>query len=211
MEDKKVLTEAYTTNEGDYIWKILRNRDLTSKNKLGEVLSVLKKLNPSLTNIDMIHPGEKIIIPLIITPIINKEPPGDITEIETVSLSDLENIEYYTVSKGDSLIKVINDKYSVPRHKLYNEYLDQLRKLNPDLKNLNNIVPGQKIRLPIYSPTIARGTIEEKPVETKQENAVERPEAKEIGDHLGRIFYPDRRRMHPAGKALYSSENRRAD
>ncbi len=188
LGDKKVLAETYTAKEGDHIWQLLRSRDLLKKNKLGGVLAALKKLNPSLTNIDMIHPGEKIIIPLVITPVTDRELPGDTADLETVSLSDLDNLEYYTVSQGDSLIKVINNKYSIPGDKLYNEYLNQLRKLNPDLKDLDHILPGQKIRLPIYSPKVARGTIEEKPEKTKQKINVPGPEAREMGDHLNRIF-----------------------
>ena len=98
------------------------------------------------------------------------------------------NSRDYTVSEGDTLVKVINEKYSMPGDILYNEYLDQLRKLNPDIKDLDHILPGQKVRLPIYSPKIVRGTIEEKPQKTKQDTNVLRSEAKEIGDHLNKIF-----------------------
>ena len=188
LDNKKILTETYTAKEGDHIWQILRKKDLLKKNKLGGVLSTLKKLNPSLSNIDMIHPGEKIIIPLVITPITNTETPEDTANIETVSLTDMKNLEYYTVSPGDSLIKVINKKYSIPGNELYNEYLNQLKKLNPDLKDLNHIYPGQKVRLPIYSPKVVRGTIEQKPAEPKQDIKPLKLEAKEMGDHLNRIF-----------------------
>ena len=69
LDNDKILTESYVARDGDHIWKILRNKNLLKKNNLGEILSALKKLNPSLSNIDLIHPGEKIIIPLVITPI----------------------------------------------------------------------------------------------------------------------------------------------
>jgi LysM repeat protein len=187
LDNKKILTETYTAKEGDHIWQLLRSRDLLKKNKLGGVLSALKKLNPSLSNIDMIHPGEKIIIPLVITPITNKDEPENTADIETVSLKDIENLEYYTVSSGDSLIKIINKKYSIPGNELYDEYLNQLKKLNPGLKDLDHIYPGQKVRLPIYSPKVVRGTIEQKPVKPKKDKIL-KPEAKELGNHLNRIF-----------------------
>ena len=188
LDNKKVLTETYTAKEGDHIWQLLRNRDLLKRNKLGGVLSALKKLNPSLSNIDMIHPGEKIIIPLVITPITNREHPDKIEELETVSLEDMENLEYYTVSPGDTLTKVINKKYSISGHELYDEYLNQLKKLNPDLKDPDHILPGQKVRLPIYSPKIVRGEIEEKIKKPEQDIASVRLEVKELGDKLNRIF-----------------------
>ena len=188
LGNKKVLAETYTAKEGDHIWQLLRNRDLLKSNKLGGVLAALKKLNPSLTNIDMIHPGEKIIIPLVITPITGRNTPDNISDLETISLSDMENLEFYTVNQGDSLIKVINKKYSIPGDELYSEYLNQLKKLNPDIKDLDHILPGQKIRLPIYSPKIVRGTIEEKSQKPKKDTEAMRLKVKEIGDNLNRIF-----------------------
>ena len=188
LEDKKVLTETYVAQKGDHIWKILRSKNALEKNNLGDLLFALKKLNQGLSNIDLIHPGEKIIIPLIITPVSNREKPENMADAETASIEDLENLEYYTVRSGDSLIRVINDKYSVPGDDLYNEYLGQLKKLNPEIKNLNKIYPGQKVRLPIYSPKIARGVIEEKPTESKPNDDSLRIINKEKGEHLKKIF-----------------------
>ena len=67
LENKKILTETYVAQKDDHIWKILRKKNLLEKSNLGDVLYILKKLNHSLSNLDMIHPGEKIIIPLFIT------------------------------------------------------------------------------------------------------------------------------------------------
>ena len=188
LENKKILTEAYVAQKGDHIWQILRNRDLLKKNKLGGVLSALKKLNPSLSNIDKIHPGEKIIIPLVITPVGGTEQAENISDIQSAPLEDIENLEYYRVKSGDNLIKIINKKYSIPINNLYEDYLGQLKKLNPDIKNLNYIYPGQKIRLPIYSPKVARGTIEEIPQKLKHDHDALKQINKEKGDHLKKIF-----------------------
>ena len=69
VNGKKILTEKYVVRKGDYVWKILRQKDLTKKKKnLFELLSVFKKLNTNLHNLDLVHPGEKIIIPLKIMP-----------------------------------------------------------------------------------------------------------------------------------------------
>ena len=186
LDNDKILTESYVARDGDHIWKILRNKNLLKKNNLGEILSALKKLNPSLSNIDLIHPGEKIIIPLVITPITNEEKPGKIARAEAIPLEDIKNLEYYTLRPGDSIIRVINKKYSIPEKDLYNEYLDQIKKLNPDIKDLNNVSPGQKVRLPIYSPKVVRGTIEKSP--QKPDNEALRQINKEKGDHLKKIF-----------------------
>ena len=67
VDDKKVLTESYVVKEGDWIWKMFRERGLLEKRNLSELLAILKKLNSSLGNLDVILPGQKIIIPLKIS------------------------------------------------------------------------------------------------------------------------------------------------
>ena len=60
------------------------------------------------------------------------------------------------------MIKVVLGKYNIPPARLYKEYLQLVRKLNPSIKNLNKIYPGQRIRLPIYSPQVVRKQIKRK-------------------------------------------------
>jgi hypothetical protein len=188
MDDKKVLTETYVAKDGDHIWQILRSREVFNKNKLGDILYTLKKLNKSLTNMDMIHPGQKIVIPLIITPVDGRKPPENIEDVETVDITDIENPDLYTVMPGDSLIRVLNKKFAMGESEFYNEYLDQLKKLNPGLTDLNTIYPGQKVRLPIYSPRIARGKIREEAPKKEVNEEIIRIENREKGDHLSKIF-----------------------
>jgi hypothetical protein len=188
VDNKKVLTETYVTKDGDHIWQILRSKEVFNKNKLGDILYTLKKLNKNLTNMDMIHPGQKIVIPLIITPVDGREPPENTEDIETVSITDIENPDLYTVMPGDNLIRILNKKFSMPENEFYNEYLDQLKKLNPELHDLNAIYPGQKVRLPIYSPKVARAKIKEETPEKKKDEEAIKLQNKEKGEHLNRLF-----------------------
>ncbi len=148
---------------GDYIWKIFRERGLLEKRNIPKLLSTLKKLNGSLENLDLIHPGEKIIIPLTITPIKGlPKPAGKVSEIPIVPLESLKemDMENYTVKPGDSLIKVVKGRYNIHLKNLYDEYLELVKRLNPSIKDLDIIHPGQIVRLPIYSPQIVRMPIE---------------------------------------------------
>ena len=188
IDNKRILTERYTVKKGDYLWKILRKKGLMKKRKLQETLSLLKKLNPSLTNLNLIHPGEKIVIPLIISPIGVKTP----VELKTPAPTPIKKIkdlalEYYTVKPGDSLIKVVKDRFKIPDKDLHNEYLEMLKKLNPEIRNLNSIYPGQKIKLPIYSPQVIKRAIKtDKPVQP--EVLMQRKAIRNTGRQLGRIF-----------------------
>jgi len=160
--DKKILTQEYTVRNGEYIWKILREKGLLKTWNLPELLSVLKKLNSSLPNLHLVHPGEKVIIPLRIVPISTgplEERPSSVEVTPVSSLKEME-FENYTVMPGNSLIRIAKGRYKIRPKELRNEYLPLLMKLNPAIKNLNIIHPGQVIRLPIFSPEIVRKPIE---------------------------------------------------
>lgn len=160
--DNKVLAEEYIVQDGDYIWKILRQKGLLKRRNLSELLSVLKSLNRSLGNLDLVHPGEKIIIPLRITPIAGAPSHEDSSGRKITPLAALKelNSENYTVKPGDSLIRIAKGRYNIPPKDLRHKYLALVKKLNPSIKDLNIIHPGQIIRLPIYSPEIVRKPIE---------------------------------------------------
>jgi hypothetical protein len=189
VEGKKVLTETYTVKDGEHLWQLLRERKLLEKRNLSELLSVLKKLNSSLGNIDMIHPGDKIIIPLVISPIggipaPSKESPPEAVPLEAINDVDLED---YVVQQGDSIIKIVEERYDIPPRELYNQYLSRLKEINPFIKDLNSVYPGQKIKLPIYSPKVLRMPIKEQPV-AEPMTAPQKEAIKVIAAQLGDIF-----------------------
>ena len=185
VDGKKVITESYSVVKGDHVWDILRQRGLLNRN-LKETLSVLKKLNSSLTNLDLIYPEDNIIIPLVISPVEGGIFSEEGEEAITVPLEEIKDIENYIVKPGDSLIKVVQKFYDIPEKELHDEYLDQLKRINPSIKDLNHIFPGQKIRIPIYSPQIVRLPIV--PATPAEKSKKDRDDLKLIGRQLGEIF-----------------------
>ena len=162
LGDKKILSEVYTVKEGEWITKLLRKKGLTDQYKIHELLALFKKLNKSMQNLDLIYPGDKIIIPIKIVPV------GNISNSKVVSLeeerrqpSELKDIDFdqYTVKLGDELIRIVKGRYKIPQQHIYNEYLRLVKQLNPSIKNPDKIYVGQKIRLPVYSPEIVRRPI----------------------------------------------------
>ena len=174
LEGRKVVTETYTVKKGDHLWQLLRQRGLLEKKNLPELLAALKKLNSSFSNLDLIYPGDKIVIPLTIAParglpVVAQK--GQETVISLEQLKDLK-LENYTVQQGDSLIKVVKGRYSLRDEQVNEAYLQILGRLNPDIENLDRIYPGQVVRLPIYTPQIVRMPIKRerpsRPLETAQ-------------------------------------------
>ena len=68
-KNRKALIENYTVKKGDHLWQLFRKRGLLEKKNLYELIDVLKRLNPSLQSLDLIYPGQRIVIPLTLTPV----------------------------------------------------------------------------------------------------------------------------------------------
>lgn len=189
VEDKKVLTETVTIEKGDWVWQLFRERGLLEKRNLTELLSMLKTLNKDLTNLDLIHPSQKIVIPLLITPIgAEFKLAKKVTEtpISPEELKDIK-LENYTIRRGDTLVKVIRSRYEITDEKLYHEYLELVRGLNPSIMDLDNVHPGQVVRLPIWTPQVVRAPIQPK-ASLKPENVAQKARLTALSYQLGQIL-----------------------
>ena len=93
-------------------------------------------------------------------PVSAEASPPAIVPLEAIK--DLD-AEFYTIKPGDSLIRVIKSLYDIPKKDLHNEYLDLLKKINPSIRDLNSVYPGQKVKLPIYSPKVVKLPIKKVP------------------------------------------------
>ena len=162
---REVVYERHQVKKGDYIWKIMRQRGLLKKPDFTELYAAVKKLNPSLTNLDLIHPGETILIPLNIVSVKGYEEGKELDQEPAKELIDLDeaDLENYVVKPGDSLTKIIKNKFNLPSNFVYEDYLKLVQKFNPPLTNPDLIFPNQVIRLPIYSPEMVRMPIKAQP------------------------------------------------
>lgn len=162
LEGRKVLTETYTVQKGDHLWQLLRERGLLEKRELPELLAVLKRLNTSFSDLDLIHPGEKIVIPLTLSPVKGLAGLAPREAAQPISLAELKDLklENYTVKRGDSLIKVVKARYGLQDRQVTPEYLEQIRRLNPEIRDLNLVYPNQIVRLPVYTPQLVRAPIQ---------------------------------------------------
>jgi hypothetical protein len=201
VEDKKVLAETYTVRKNDHVWQLLRERDLLKRRGLSEILATLKKLNRSLTNLDLIYPGQKIVIPLVITPL-DGEPSaaGETVEspleapieasreevpVPLAEIKDLE-LENYTIKPDDALIRVINSRYDISEKEL-SDYLQLVKRLNPSIEDLNIVHPGQSVKLPVWSPQTVKVPILTPPPSSPGEKA-QKQELALLSHQLGEIF-----------------------
>jgi hypothetical protein len=64
----KALARTITVGKDDYLWKIFRRFGLLGNKNTQKIISVFRKLNPSLQNRDVVFPGQQLIIPVKIIP-----------------------------------------------------------------------------------------------------------------------------------------------
>ena len=151
MDDKTLQTEEYVVKEGDWIAKILKEKGALSDHTLPELLEVLRKLNTSLQDMNMIRPGEKLIILVKVLP--SKEGEKTMPGQRSVSapLKQLKS-EAYTVKRGDILSRIVMSRYDLSSKKFITEYMGLFKKCNPSVENPDHIMFGRVIRLPLYPP-----------------------------------------------------------
>ena len=150
--DKTLQTEEYVVKEGDWIAKILKEKGVLSDHSLPELLEVLRRLNTSLQDMDMIQPGEKIVILVKVLPSEEGEK-ATMTEKQPAAapLKQLKS-EPYKVKRGDILSRIAMSRYDVSVKQFNREYLGLFKRCNPSVKNPDHIMYGQIIRLPLYPP-----------------------------------------------------------
>ena len=166
MQEKEVVYENYKVKKGDFIYKLLRQRGLLKKPELPELMSLLKTMNKSLKNLDLIHPGQTILIPLKIVPIKGSKKVDQESVMDVASPEEIK-FDNYVVKPGDSLAMIVKNRFKMSPEYFYDHYLKLVQKFNPTLTNPDLIYPRQVIRLPIYSPEIVR-----MPIKTEKKGTV---------------------------------------
>jgi LysM repeat protein len=133
IDNKRVQAQTYIVQKGDSLWRILRKKRLLNQGKPDELRSILRQLNKSLPNLDLIYPGQEIVIPLRITSV----PPHSVSQKPSpqkqapVMASPDPEFEMYRVRPGDSLFRIAKRLYNIPNEDFYDEYIELFKKMNP--------------------------------------------------------------------------------
>ena len=141
--------DVYMVKKNDCLFKIIKKKYEVSKKEAYGILKLVKLDNPELKDINVIYPGQRILLP-------SKRGSGTVGDMHTSPgvISDKtqkDAVLKYVVKRGDSISSVIQKKYGASRGKIY-KILGMVKRLNPGVKDLNKIYPGQIVMFPGTSP-----------------------------------------------------------
>ena len=148
---KKKL-DTYVVQKGEWIFNIIRQKFGASEKEILEILKQVKQLNPEIKDIHRISPGQELILP-------NRDNPSAAgTEAESTIKESVKKEKRqketsaapYIVKEGETLSDIIQGELSIADQDIY-RMLQTVKRLNPNVKNINKIYPGQKLLLPYVS------------------------------------------------------------
>jgi hypothetical protein len=150
-----ILCEPYIVKKNDWLYKIFRKKGELSKN-FSHFLIIFKKINPTISSIDAILPGSRILIPLkkIGKGDYDQSTPGNV-DVPVVEFSTIPEdlnlapfIKKHKIKKGETVSSLINRGFLKKGGSLSKEGIKALQLANPDIKNINIIYEGAVIYLP---------------------------------------------------------------
>ena len=152
-------TRPYVVKEGEWLLQIMRAQAGITAHRL----TVIKKLNPEIEDLNKIKPGQVVILPEMERPAV---PEGE----------ESSSILNYTIRKGDSISRIAMRELNVKLPEL-RKAVNDIKQLNPDIRNYNMIYPGQTLQLPRRSIVITKQ--EAKAQEAESSSRVVKDESKD--------------------------------
>jgi len=129
-------SRVHVVKKGESIAAILHSR-LESEQILH---AMIRRLNPGIRNLNRIYPGQRIVLPV----------PGSSGPSESISDIGRENSSapvIYRILEGDSISRIILTELNLKPTEVLPAYR-LIRKLNPEIADMNRLKAGQTLRLP---------------------------------------------------------------
>ena len=149
-----ILCEPYVVQKDDWVLKIFRQKGEISHRDFRDFTGIFQRLNPHIKNIDMVRPGQRIDIPL--RKLEHGTLPGQasgVVSIPFVTLAKVTEVisshsQVHQVRRGDTVSRLIAEKYGRYGSPSYLEGIKLFKAANPQVKDLDLIYAGQKVYLP---------------------------------------------------------------
>jgi hypothetical protein len=135
----KMKTRTYVVKEGDWLFGIMQSQAGLTLHRS----TIIKKLNPNIKDVDRIYPGQVLILP-------DMGPPA------SADKDGSSPTEAYAIKKGDSITRIAIRQFNITKLSEVIKTVNEIKRLNPDIKNYNLIYPREILRLPRRSIIITK-------------------------------------------------------
>jgi hypothetical protein len=174
-------TRLYVVKKGDFITGIFRSQQRDEP----VPYALIRQLNPEIRNLNKIYPGQQIVLP---TREMTEPSPGDAEASKTPP-------RRYSIQEGDSISRIILTELDVAPEKVLPAYR-LLRRLNPDIEDMNQLPAGQLLNLP---PNLVRA---DRPTAEPTQTVVRPPETSPGAEALQTVtLAPEAPPVEPSAKA----------
>ncbi|WDP92122.1 MAG: LysM peptidoglycan-binding domain-containing protein [Desulfobacter sp.] len=155
-DHKDYLCEPYKVKKNDWLYKIFRQKGEISASDFPRFLRIFRKLNPQLSNIDAIAPGNRIMIPLKevdkATYVQKKEGIVEVPVLEfSLKLTKKEVDAYihsHVVKSGDTVSALLGKEFLKKGGAVSEVGKKTFTSLNPEIKDINRIYAGSHVLIP---------------------------------------------------------------
>ena len=168
FQGKEVAGEDRQIGPGDSLWRILVEEKGVSGKQFRSYVVIIRGLNPQIKNLDVLHVGDKIFIPLHAEPLLK----GGLesTPVDRVQPGKgLTNL--YRVKSGEHLYQILREQLKLTDERLVAQYYALVKDLNPERKNWDTLLEGETIRLPMAGRAYEAPTLATTPVKPTTEAA----------------------------------------
>ncbi len=154
-------TDTYVVKKDEWLLDIIRKKYDVSEKEAYRILKLVKRVNPELKDMNAIYPGQKLLFP--------RKRSSEAVGVAHPSpdmLSDEKKekvILKYVVKRGDSVSDIVYRKFGGSRGEIY-RILGLVKRLNPRVRNLDRIYPGQTLFLPRTIREMVRSSFQSKDV-----------------------------------------------
>lgn len=144
----KHQADAYVVKKNEWLFDIIQRRYKVSKGEAYRIMVLVKRFNPQLKDLNVIYPGQKLLLPqkrsseTVSTTGATNQASGVLSDEKREDI-----ILKYVIRRGDNVSGIIHKKFGGSRGKIY-RILELVRNLNPKIRNLDIIYPGQTLLLP---------------------------------------------------------------
>jgi len=149
-----ILCEPYIVQKNDWVSKLFRQKGEIAQKDYPKFISIFRQLNPYIRNIDLIRPGQYILIPL--KRLKKDDLPGQSSGIVTIPFVTISKITEilntystkYKVKKGDCVSILVARRFGAYGTESYKKGFELFKFINPAIADPNSIYTGQVIHIP---------------------------------------------------------------